>query len=142
MPTLPRFFVSLRERFIILKQVPGDPPIAKPAISSAHGSLPPSCVNGYAKPVSLTRSPRILSLFIANRLDYRHLLNIHPRAAEILSQPPQMTMGRISHCLVDGCEVRTHVKCLRCDILIGPGHLEETLIDGLCSFCREKKGKR
>ncbi len=37
---------------------------------------------------------------------------------------------------------RSHTQCKRCDILIGPGHYEQTGRDGLCSACYRRKHEK
>lgn len=38
-------------------------------------------------------------------------------------------------CEIDGIPVKRHLRCTDCGILIGPGHVEETAFDDLCSAC-------
>jgi RNA polymerase-binding transcription factor DksA len=40
-------------------------------------------------------------------------------------------------CSLDGIPLTEHERCKRCDILIGPKHLENHTVNGLCSDCQD-----
>lgn len=48
-------------------------------------------------------------------------------------------------CFTCGEPLDTHPRCRVCTILIGPGHIETTMVDGRCSSClgfQERHPKR
>ncbi len=48
-------------------------------------------------------------------------------------------------CFTCGEPLRNHPRCRLCTILVGPGHVETTLVDGLCVSCagfQERRPKR
>jgi len=42
-------------------------------------------------------------------------------------------------CPICGEVIRTHKRCTRCTILIGPGHYDEGAKNGLCAVCGSVK---
>lgn len=44
-----------------------------------------------------------------------------------------------SHCEIDGIPVNGHQRCNGCRILIGAGHYDPRVENGLCEMCRQRK---
>jgi len=45
-------------------------------------------------------------------------------------------MGKAAVCRLDGVPLASHKECWACHILVGPAHVEQTLVMGLCLGCR------
>ncbi len=45
-------------------------------------------------------------------------------------------------CPICGVLLREHPHCRACTILVGPGHVETGLVDGLCSSCHRANRHR